>query len=459
MNRLVYVTLVFILVCMSGAFRLLAQDDIYHDPDGTMKSIKLTVEEFDVYAGVDVPKMPKVRLPAHVDLLDRRFDSDERKLFFIKEGTYSQVISVSVDTLPHRLAVEMQPYEQTHFTAAKELHFRKIFFPSYKQNIGTRGYSRLKWKDLLHSRSFPEKQAFTQVITGLSEEGLPLTRIGVEARFQLTAKITDAWVSEDSKSGSVFGIIHFYWEITDTDLGKVVFSYENYGGADALTGNDFFDLACYDAARNLVRDPGLIGFMEKVDSHEIALDEETEIDFVVIPEGVDLGNWIKDATVAVSSGNVEESGVLISPEGLVLTRFSSLKDTANINVITASADTLPARISKFESNLDVALLKVSARKLKALPIVVYEEVEEGDSVLVVLDRKKMQEIEGNVIAGFASEDPEADIILESALNEEYYGAPVVNSYGFVVGLATKEEKATRVQSIRKIEKILNIKIR
>ena len=149
------------------------------------------------------------------------------------------------------------------------------------------------------------------------------------------------------------------------------------------------------------------------------------------------------------------SGVVVDPDGYIITNYHVVKGAERVRVIltpqtTGSQPTsslksrgkvLPARIVGFSKLIDLAVLKIEATNLPTLQIGRYEKIQKGQLVLAF---GSPEGLENSVSMGLVSSvlrqtDPDDSMVYiqtDAAINPGNSGGPLVDADGNVVGIDT-----------------------
>ena len=135
------------------------------------------------------------------------------------------------------------------------------------------------------------------------------------------------------------------------------------------------------------------------------------------------------------------SGVIVSPEGYVLTNNHVVKDASEIRVALADGREFPAKVVGLDPRTDVALLRIKADKLPAVTFADSSELAVGDVVLAVgnpfgIGQTVTQGIvsaKDRVTDGGQDEDY---IQTDAAINPGNSGGALVDVEGRLVGINT-----------------------
>ena len=132
------------------------------------------------------------------------------------------------------------------------------------------------------------------------------------------------------------------------------------------------------------------------------------------------------------------SGVIVSPDGYILTNNHVVKDATEILVAMADGRQFPAKVIGTDPKTDVALIKIKADKLPALTFADSSETSVGDVVLAVGNPFGLGQTvtEGIVSAkDRVTGDGDEDFIqTDAAINPGNSGGALVDTEGRLVGI-------------------------
>jgi putative serine protease PepD len=148
--------------------------------------------------------------------------------------------------------------------------------------------------------------------------------------------------------------------------------------------------------------------------------------------------------VAVRGGSGTGSGVIIDPNGTILTNAHVVASASRIQVLLSDGRRVDARLIGADTGADVALIQVqNAGTLTAASLATDTTVRVGDTVLAFGSPLGLS---GSVTAGIVSSvDREVEgrssslsgmIQTDAAINPGNSGGPLVNTAGQVVGINT-----------------------
>lgn len=135
------------------------------------------------------------------------------------------------------------------------------------------------------------------------------------------------------------------------------------------------------------------------------------------------------------------SGVIVSPDGYILTNNHVVRGADEVNVTLSDRRTIPAKVVGTDPRTDLAVIKVEATGLIAAPLGNSDAAEVGEWVLAVgspfgLD----QTVTAGIISAKGRQMDIADyedfIQTDAAINPGNSGGPLVNLKGEVIGINT-----------------------
>ena len=150
------------------------------------------------------------------------------------------------------------------------------------------------------------------------------------------------------------------------------------------------------------------------------------------------------------------SGVIVDPEGYILTNAHVLKGaqrvqvvlpsplagaSPNLSTVSSRSRTLDARIVGLSREIDLAVLKIKAQGLPALPIGNYSNLRQGEMVLAFGSPGGLQNSVTMGVVSAVARQPDPDnpmvyIQTDAPINPGNSGGPLVNVDGELVGINT-----------------------
>lgn len=162
----------------------------------------------------------------------------------------------------------------------------------------------------------------------------------------------------------------------------------------------------------------------------------------------DIYSSVIDSVVSISSmtssGTSSGTGIIMSPDGYVITNHHVITGALVISVLTNDNQEYEAALVGSDEMSDLAVLKIDARGLKAAEFGDSSKLRVGDSVVAIGDPLGVQ-LRGTMTNGIISAinrdltvgDRTMTLIqTNAALNNGNSGGPLINCYGQVIGINT-----------------------
>ena len=187
-----------------------------------------------------------------------------------------------------------------------------------------------------------------------------------------------------------------------------------------------------------------------------------------VPE---IADQLTDGVVSVIAGNYETddetgeeyfspssrgTGFIVSSDGYLMTNFHVIRGSEAYTVATADGEEYEATYIGADKSLDVAVLKIEAKGLKALKTGSSTELRVGEIVVAIGNPSGTgANLTGTVTVGYVSATDRSlmfnnsrhnFIQTDAAVNAGNSGGPLVNSRGEVVGIVTLKSLISAVES-------------
>jgi len=136
------------------------------------------------------------------------------------------------------------------------------------------------------------------------------------------------------------------------------------------------------------------------------------------------------------------SGVIVAPDGYILTNNHVINDANEIRVYTSDKRELKARIIGADPKTDIAVVKVDAKNLPTLPFADSSQAQVGDIVLAIGNPFGVgQTVTMGIISAtgrgnLGIEDYEDFIQTDAAINPGNSGGALINASGQLIGVNT-----------------------
>lgn len=139
----------------------------------------------------------------------------------------------------------------------------------------------------------------------------------------------------------------------------------------------------------------------------------------------------RPATPSLRSG----SGFIVEPSGYIVTSNQVVGSASALEVILNDGRTLPVQLIARDPASDVAVLKIDATGLPAVPLAAPGATRSGEVVLAI---GRSSGLDPMVTLGIVGAQPTAADLLQTdlAITAETAGGPIVNARGEAVGIAT-----------------------
>ncbi len=236
------------------------------------------------------------------------------------------------------------------------------------------------------------------------------------------------------------------WVVYDMNKEKVILNKTSFGYSNsrkAKTFSEEYKLALKDAMNTLVYDQEF----QKIVSSEVTKKEETnveeklEIDFKEeLAESIDVLDYVKQATVTIKTGNGHGSGFFISSNGYILTNEHVINDGGDIEVELSNGLIIDAEVIRESKKKDVALLKVTGKGFKSIPIN-DEKTSAGTEVYAVGTPRNLdlgQTVTKGIISGHRAFKDNTYIQTDVSINKGNSGGPLINLKGEVLGIVASK---------------------
>lgn len=136
------------------------------------------------------------------------------------------------------------------------------------------------------------------------------------------------------------------------------------------------------------------------------------------------------------------SGVIVDgPRGLVITNFHVVENARQVEVVLKNGRHFAANPVALAPNLDLALLRISARNLPTLPLADSSKLQVGDYVVAIGNPFGLgQTVTSGIISAterpLGQDDPRRFIQTDAPINPGNSGGALINLKGQVVGINT-----------------------
>ena len=136
------------------------------------------------------------------------------------------------------------------------------------------------------------------------------------------------------------------------------------------------------------------------------------------------------------------SGVIVAPEGYLLTNHHVVEDATDIEVKLADGRTAHARLVGSDAETDIAVLKIELEQLPVVTLGDIRALQVGDSVLAIGNPFNVgQTVTAGIVSALDRNQPESSpfqnfIQTDAAINPGNSGGALVDADGRLVGINT-----------------------
>ena len=165
-----------------------------------------------------------------------------------------------------------------------------------------------------------------------------------------------------------------------------------------------------------------------------------EIDLLKASVGQDFSGIIDEvipSVVTIRTDIAQGTGIIINKKGYIVTNAHVLVGGRKVEAITSGQKIMPADLIGYDSNLDVAVLKISG-EYNALELADSNKVEIGEKVIAIGNPLGLQfSVSQGIVSAVHRKGINgipAYIQTDTALNPGNSGGPLINEKGKVIGI-------------------------
>lgn len=144
------------------------------------------------------------------------------------------------------------------------------------------------------------------------------------------------------------------------------------------------------------------------------------------------------AVVEIQVGSLGGTGVIVSPDGWVLTAAHVVADAPEIWVRLDAGALLPAEVHAVEARSDLALLRIQGREHPCVPLrTAAEKLELGSDVFAInisIGDDREPTVTRGVVSGFPEQEGQRFIQTDASLNPGSSGGPLLSPDGSIAGI-------------------------
>jgi len=223
-------------------------------------------------------------------------------------------------------------------------------------------------------------------------------------------------------------------------------------------GNDEYVIPSLlnEASRDFMEIDTLYDFLNHLSSEAIVA-QKGEVIKIKAATGKSVSGQSKDrfknaiqAVVTITGEKGFGSGVVISPDGYIVTNYHVVQGEKKISVKLNQNIKLNADVVKTNPDYDLALLKLTATELKTLPFANSDDADIGDEVYAIgtpSDLELGQTITKGIISGKRSIENIQYIQSDVSISPGNSGGPLLNDKGQIIGITTMKIIGKGVEGI------------
>jgi serine protease Do len=150
---------------------------------------------------------------------------------------------------------------------------------------------------------------------------------------------------------------------------------------------------------------------------------------------------VSPAVVSIGANDSTGSGVIIRPDGVILTNAHVVRELPQVVVRLASGARVPGRVVGRDPGIDIAVVKIQGLGLPTAPLGDSDRLEVGQAAIAIgnplgLERTLTVGVISAKNRRLAGDNVEGFIQTDAAINPGNSGGPLLDSRGQVVGINT-----------------------
>jgi S1-C subfamily serine protease len=348
-----------------------------------------------------------------------------------------------------RLIVRLPPSEDIGDVFVGGRHFDDV---RWKQSLVETQAFNVTASDELRRQGYRVSEAADRLFT---EGQIKKTRLRLGGIVrQLTANLF--YTSQLRIRGVAEATVKVEFQLYDSLDQRILFS-RAYDGYAMQNGHkpDPINLAILDAFRYLLSDPEFVALVEpgSVKGPQVAaaapirMRECSVRARARLPVGMDS---VLDAVTLVQVASGQGAGVLVSPDGHLLTSAHLVSGLEQVQVQLRSGIQLQARVLRTDVIQDVAVLQLPGRGFACIPLARDGSPALGTDVFAVgspLGDKLSWSVSRGVISGLRELDGRLFLQTDASLNPGNSGGPLVDNGARVLGIVSFKVAGQGIEGI------------
>jgi hypothetical protein len=285
-----------------------------------------------------------------------------------------------------------------------------------------------------------------------------------KARYKLGAIVTkletnyyfkrDGYRASDQSYG--IASLDMELQIQDTDTQKIVFrgQYQGYGIEQAKSPQPLY-VAFLNAVDHALADPGFVAPVRTGAAQDspgkdvLPLVAITRCDHESDAHLPGKIGTLTNAVVGLRAGNISGSGVVISPDGYILTAAHVVAGRESVVVKLVGGLELDASVLRVDSGRDIALLKLPGRGYKCASVA-FDLAPVGTDLFAVgtpLNPELANSITRGIVSGYRTIDNVRLLQTDASINPGNSGGPLFDSAGRVQAIVSFKAVGNDIEGI------------
>ncbi|MCK4552855.1 trypsin-like peptidase domain-containing protein [Candidatus Pacearchaeota archaeon] len=165
-----------------------------------------------------------------------------------------------------------------------------------------------------------------------------------------------------------------------------------------------------------------------------------EMDLLKASASADFSGIIEDAiksVVTIRTDISQGTGFIIDQQGYIVTNYHVMENAKSAGIFTYDSETYSVNLIGYNSNFDIALLKISGN-FEKLKLADSDDVQIGEKVIAIGNPLGLQfSVSEGIVSAVHRPGPSginAYIQTDAALNPGNSGGPLINKQGKVIGI-------------------------
>lgn len=311
---------------------------------------------------------------------------------------------------------------------------------------------------------------------GINKYALGNSLVPAEKQLHIIAQIQSYSFDLKYKSHKFYGTsaITVNWKVKDPLAGMKVVREKKISftsDVEAAQVKFVFKKMLEHCTNRFITEDSLMGFLKdrSLQSPDLMKGETVSLKKVsnpAFPKFKDLVSHCTKAVVTIKLKDGFGSGVAISSSGLIVTNYHVVDENKEVDVKMNTGISLKAKVIKTNPAADLALLKVDAQDIPALPFSL-ADIELGEEVIAIGtpgDITLEQTVSKGIISGKRVLEGKKFLQTDLSINPGNSGGPLIDENGNIVGIITMKLMGRGLEGLgfaltaEEVVKSLNLKI-